>query len=68
MNYATRKRPGPHDKHCSEPGCKSKVHARGVCQGHYNRFYHARRNGYRVIVSNRHEGLVRTDVKGWGCL
>lgn len=67
IHQAPRRHPNAHDRRCSEFGCKSKVHARGVCQSHYNKFYHQkalRRGGGGV----RHEGLVRVGVRGWGAI
>jgi hypothetical protein len=64
-NYATRKNPTRHDRRCSEVGCEAKSHARGVCQRHYNQFYHAKKGN---PPAPRHEGLVRVSVAGWGCL
>jgi hypothetical protein len=62
-NYATRQKGNGHDRRCSEPGCTSKNHARGVCQKHYNLHYHPSKNGEPRI-----EGLIRpTGIqKGWG--
>lgn len=53
-----------HDARCSEPGCKSKPHARGVCQKHYRRESRSRLRG----TPTRHDGLVRVVVRGWGSL
>jgi hypothetical protein len=62
-NYATRKHRTAHDRRCSEPGCSSKVHARDVCQTHYNRHYHPSKK-----AEPRIEGLIRPHgiQKGWG--
>lgn len=67
MNYAARLTPSAHDRRCDEPGCKSKVHARGACQKHYKQRYFDRRTNC-VTTSRHHTGVVRVGVKGWGSL
>ncbi len=58
MNYATRKSRNPHDRLCSEPGCKAKHHAQDYCQTHYRRI---RRAG--DLYPQQH---MRVTVPGWG--
>ena len=42
------------------------LYAKDLCAPCYNRSNYRSRNSY--ALSDKHDGLVRVPVKGWGCL
>jgi hypothetical protein len=63
-NYATRKNRNPHDTLCLAQPCDRKVHARGLCQRHYERDKYSRSIS---SVQKHHDGLIPTP-RGWGSM
>ncbi len=61
-----RKADGP----CIEPGCTDPVHARRMCQRHYNKFYTKTigKGAGKQSGSFYPQEIVRGIPKGWGSL